>query len=151
MLTATNHLYQNCSFNHEGFVGLVPPATNDLGFGITLGTGVFDVLIQGGSTSGGLRGGVLRIAGQGNRRIAVVSPNWESKNAKACIVVDGYAYGLSVDHGLLMADGPALRLNGTVENLSLQPAEMQAASIIKFGPLGKLAGSGITMEGFRGQ
>ena len=149
-MTCTSNVFLGCAFSHEGFVGLVPPAHNDNGFGIVLGTGVFDVLIQGGSTSGGARGGVLRIAGQGNRRIAVVAPNWESKSAKSCIQVDGYAYGLSVDHGLLMADGPALRLNGTIENLSLQPAEMQTTSILKFGPLGKLTGTGLQTNGLGG-
>lgn len=151
MMTSTNHVYVNCSFNHEGHVGLIAPANNDQGFGITLGSGVHDLLIQGGSTSGGSRGGVLRIMGQDNRRIAVVSPNWESKNAKACIVIDGFIYGLSVRDGLLMAEGPALRLNGTAENLSFRPAEMLTTSILKFGPLGKLSGRGLTSEGLAGQ
>jgi len=150
-MTSTNHLYANCSFNHEGHVGLVPPANNDQGFGITLGNGVHDLLIQGGSTSGGARGGVMRVAGPDNRRIAVVSPNWESKNARACIVVDGSVYALSVDGGLLMGDGPALRINGAVENLSLRPAEILAKSIVAIGPVGKLIGRGLSSEGLSGQ
>ena len=150
-MTSTNHTYLNCSFNHEGHVGLVPPATNDNGFGITLGMGVHDLLIQGGSTSGGARGGVLRIAGADNRRIAIVSPNWESKGAKACIVVDGFVQGLSVDHGLLMANGPAVQLNGTTADLSIRPAEILSTAIIRFGPLGKLTGRGLSSEGLSGQ
>jgi len=150
-MTCTNNGFINCSFNHEGHVGLVAPANNDQGFGITLGTGVHDLWIQGGSTSQGARGGVLRILGPNNRRIAVIAPNWESESAKAVIVVDGYLCGLSVREGLLQASGPAIQVNGTVENLLLRPAEMLTPSIIQFGPTGKLTGRGLTLDGFAGQ
>lgn len=150
-MTATNHVYVNCSFGHEGHVGLVPPANNDLGFGITLGSGVHDLCIQGGSTSGGARGGVLRVLGTGNRRVAVISPNWEAKGAKATIVVDGYVYGLSVLGGLLQAVGPALVVNGTAENMVLHPTEMLTAGIVQMGAAGKLAGGGLSVDGFTGR
>lgn len=150
-MTSTNHGYYNCAFSHEGHVGLIPPANNDLGFGITLGTGVHDLLIQGGSTSQGPRGGVMRILGTGNRRIAVLSPNWESESAKASIVVDGEVYGLTVRDGLLQANGPALRLNGTAANVSLCPAEMLTTSILQVDPGGKLTGNGLVAADFMGK
>lgn len=150
-MTSTNHNYINCSFGHEGHVGLIAPANNDLGFGLTFGTGVYDFYAQGGSTSQGTRGGVLHITGPNNRRIAVISPNWESESAKASIVVDGYVYGLTVRGGLLQASGPAIRVNGIIENLRLEPAEMLTISILQFGATGKLTGRGLALDGFAGQ
>jgi len=150
-MTCTNHLYQNCVFGHVGDVGLVAPANNDQGVGLTLGNGVYDLAIIGGSTTGGARGAVLRMAGPNIRRIAVIAPNWEAKGARATIVVDGYVYGLTVQDGLLQAAGPAIQVNGTVENLLLHPAEMLTGSIIQLGPTGKLRGRGLALDGFAGQ
>jgi len=149
--TSTNHSYYNCSFNHAGHVGLVAPANNDGGFGLTLGTGVHDLLIQGGSTSGGPRGGVLHILGPTNRRVVVAAPNWESQNALSTIVIDGEVAGLAVYGGLLQALGPAVRVNGAVEHLTLQPAEMLTEDIIRFGPTGKVTGRGLSAWGVSGQ
>lgn len=151
MMTSTNHVFVNCSFDHYGHEGLVAPMTNDLGFGVTLGNGVHDWVSIGGSTSQGARGGVLHVTGPNNRRVAVVSPNWEAESAKASIVVDGEVYGLSVRDGLLQANGPALRVNGTAANVTLCPAEMLTTSILQLGPMGKLGGHGLVTAGFTGR
>ena len=150
-MTSTNHAYYNCSLGHEGHVGLVPPANNDGASGLRIGTGVHDLLIQGGSTSQGARGGVLHVTGLNNRRVAVVSPNWESEEAKANIVIDGDLFGLSVRDGLLQAAGPALRVNGTAGNVILCPTEMLTTSILQLGPAGKLTGTGLVVGGFSGK
>lgn len=150
-MTSTNHAYYNCSFNHAGHVGLVVPATNDQGFGLTLGSGVHDLVIQGGSTSRASRGGVLHVMGQDNRRIAIIAPNWEAQDAGADIVIDGDVFGLSIRDGLLQANGPALRINGTATNVTLWPAEMLTHSILQFGVGGKLTGMGLIVGGFSGK
>jgi hypothetical protein len=149
-MTSTNHTFVNCAFSHEGFVGLVPPLTNDNGYGLALGTGVYDLVIQGGSTSRSPRGGVLHIRGEGNRRISINSVNWESKAAKAAIVIDGYVFGLSVADGLLQAEGPALQVNGTADGVRLFPAESLTTSLIQLGVGGKLKGAGLTTAGLSG-
>lgn len=144
-MTSTNHSYYNCSFGHDGQID------NDKGFGLTLGTGVFDLLISGGSTTGGNRGGVLSVSGQNNRRIAIIAPNWEAKNAKSTIVIDGYVYGLSVERGLLMAVNSAIQINGTAENLYLCPTEMLTKSIIQTGPSGRMLGGMVGAGIFRSE
>lgn len=149
-ITATNNTFWNCAFEHAGHTKLTPPETNDMGFGLTLGSGVHDIIIVGGSTSGGTRGGVLRILGAGNRRISV-NANWESKLAKAAIVIDGEVVGLQVLGGLLMAQGPAVRLNGAADGLNLKPLEMICdEGLIAFGPNGKLFGRGLSAVGVQG-
>lgn len=124
-MTSTNHNFYNCAFSHEGQVG------NDKAFGITLGTGVHDLFIQGGSTSQGSRGGVMRIAGENNRRITVLSPNWESEEAKANIVIDGNVFGLSIQFGFYQAKGPLLQVNGVAENVNLFPSEALTTSLLQ--------------------
>ncbi len=149
-MTATNHTFINCAFAHDGHAKLTPPETNDLGFGIVLGTGVHDLIIIGGSTSGGARGGVMRVLGPDNRRISIAA-NWESKSANAAIVIDGEAVGLSVSGGLLMAKGPAVQLNGAADGLALMPLELRCDGLIRLGPQGKLTGRGLLTNGLVGQ
>lgn len=149
-MTATNNLFENCSFGHDGHAKLVPPQTNDEACGLTLGTGVHDVTIIGGSTSGGARGAVLCIDGPDNRRLNVIGTNWEAKNANNAIRIRGSVYGLAVAGGLLMSRGPAVLLDGSAEHLLLEPLELLCDGLLKLGPAGKLAGRGMSAVGVSG-
>jgi len=151
-MTCTNHNFINCSFDHAGHEGLVPPANNNRACGVTLGTGVHDWWAQGGSTSQGPRDAVLCISGPNNRRITAIAVNWEAESALATIHVlpGAEVKALSMDHGLLQAAGPAVQVDGTADGLELRPAEMLTASILQLGPNGKLPG-GLIVAGFAGR